>query len=1065
MAQAHSAITLTSIGRPALSALFDAVTDVQEVDPFARAVVVTDHRDVAGAVRHLLGARNVINVTTQTGERLAAELARPMLRPLGDDGDPPRQALSRLHESQAVRQVADGWLESSDLRLSPAGRRRLYAELADALRQWEQRPALDDAGAGPTVAAAGLDLPRLYDDYRALLDRYGYYTRYDLPWLAARALPDHWPPGQEPAVIYYLPRPPAAGELELMQTLLERGKCRLIIGLTGDADADGPALALHDRLIGAAGAADYMMPLQRVVADDSLSIIVASDPVEEVRAVVRRIVAVAGDVPFHRMAVVHREESPYASLLRQELNFAGVPSSGVPRRTLADTGAGRFLLGALALIRSMDGEAYADPTIDREQLIDLITSSPVQLPPASSGNRRRRPFEVPATQWADLARMARANGTVQEWTTRLKAQVEQQARRERERSGDTPSDGEGVGAGRPDVDSLIAFLEGLGPRLRQLRSPADSAWTWQSATDRLKSLLADYHRRVDGDTEDYARIERILDGLTGLANWQSGYDVSLLHETIGDELQSPVSDRGCPVGSGVYVGPPAGIVGARYGMVFAVGMAEGQFPPSRAVSIVDEWRDDGAAAQTRRALERYDFLGAVAASDRATLSYPAAGANRRAAYPSPWLLEAASLLKDGVPGATGRLTSENLAADAGSKPWLTVVPSREMGLRQLAAVVNDATVGAFAPVDLADYNLMHLLANARGPLTSHAAWSSDARILRALGAREARLSAILTEWDGRVGAGSRRITDIGVPDHPVSPSGLEMWAACPYRYFLNRVLGLSAPPVADEEGEISALDRGVVVHRILEEFVNQGKQSEEELLELADAEFAAAGRLGIAGYPLLWEMEKETIRGGLRRFFVADADWLGELPLESQSEQTFGDVRMEVEGLGSIRFRGKIDRVDVLADEVRVRDFKTGAPGRYLVGPRGGRPEYTVANGRALQLPVYAAGARQLYPDASITASYCFPLSDGRIFDPNPYRDADGLDDFHATLRRILGTARSGVFPATPEEGDRGNCRYCDFTRLCPSRRRQIWERKGRNDPDVQTFNALGGRAAIEADD
>jgi hypothetical protein len=379
--------------------------------------------------------------------------------------------------------------------------------------------------------------------------------------------------------------------------------------------------------------------------------------------------------------------------------------------------------------------------------------------------------------------------------------------------------------------------------------------------------------------------------------------------------------------------------------------------------------------------------------------------------------------------------------------------------------VNDATVGAFAPVDLADYNLMHLLANARGPLTSHAAWSSDARIFRALGAREARLSAILTEWDGRVGAGSRRITDIGVPDHPVSPSGLEMWAACPYRYFLNRVLGLSAPPVADEEGEISALDRGVVVHRILEEFVNQGKQSEEELLELADAEFAAAERLGIAGYPLFWEMEKETIRGGLRRFFVADADWLGELPLESQSEQTFANVRMEVEGLGSIRFRGKIDRVDVLAAEVRVRDFKTGAPGRYLVGPRGGQPDYTIANGRALQLPVYAAGARQLYPDASITASYCFPLSDGRIFDPNPYRDADGLDDFHATLRRILGTARSGVFPATPEEGDRGNCRYCDFTRLCPSRRRQIWERKGRNDPDVQTFNALGGRAAIEADD
>ena len=328
--------------------------------------------------------------------------------------------------------------------------------------------------------------------------------------------------------------------------------------------------------------------------------------------------------------------------------------------------------------------------------------------------------------------------------------------------------------------------------------------------------------------------------------------------------------------------------------------------------------------------------------------------------------------------------------------------------------------------------------------------------------RDARLGATLTEWDGRVGAGSRRVSEIGVPDRPVSPSALETWAACPYRYFLNRVLGISPPPVADEEGEISALDRGVLVHRILEEFVNREMQSEEELLALADAEFAVVEDMGITGYPLLWEMEKETIRAGLRRFSIEDTEWLGGPTLESRAEQNFDDVRMDVPGFGTVRFRGKIDRLDVLAGEVRVRDFKTGNPRRYLAGSRGGQPDYTIANGRALQLPVYAAAARQLYPDASITASYCFPLSDSTIFDRSPYNDAEGLAGFHDTLRRILGMARSGVFPATPEEGDHGNCGYCDFNRLCPARRRQTWERKGRNDPDVQPFNALGGRAAIE---
>ena len=975
----------------------------------------------------------------------------------------PRQALNRLHESQAVRRVADCWLNDADLSLSPAGRRRLYAELASAFRQWEQRAALDNSETQPAVAAAGLNLPALYSDFKSLLNEKGYYTRYELPSLAAQALALHWPPGDEPAVIYYLPRHPTASELELMEALLGRGKCRVIIGMTGDADADGPALDLYRRLANQDAPVGVVAPLERAVAAGALSVTIAPDPVEEVRTVVRRIVAVSDRVPFHRIAVIHRQESPYASLLRQELDFADIPSSGVPRRTLADTGAGRFLLGVLALIRSMDGDADADPAIDREQFIELIMSCPVRFPP-SSGDRRRPSVEVPATQWANLAREARANGTVGEWTARLTAHVRQQIRRVRELSGEAPPDGQAAGiTGRLDADGLVSFIDRLAPRLMEVRRPADLELAWRRRRSGSNRCLTITSGAPTATMRTDRRIEEILDGLAGLADWDIEYDAEVLQETVGDELQRPVSHRGNPVGAGVYVGPPAGIVGAQYDAIFAVGMAEGQFPPTHRPSIVDEWRDSGATAQTRRALERYEFLGAVASADRAALSYPVAGAGRRMAYPSPWLLEAANLLHEANGGA-GRLNAENLVADAGGKPWLTVIPSREMGLRGLASPTGDAPGDAIAPADLADYNLMRLLAHGGGPLASHPAWATDSRVLNALRAREARLGATLTEWDGRVGSGSRRVSEIGVPGRPVSPSALETWATCPYRYFLHRVLRISPPPVADAEGEISALDRGVLVHRILEEFVNREMQSEDELLELANAEFAAAQRTGITGYPLLWEIEREAIRAGLRSFFAADADWLGGPPLESRSEQSFDDVGMDIPGLGVVHFRGKIDRLDVLADEVRVRDFKTGSPNRYTSGPTT-QNAYTVANGRALQLPVYVAAARQMYPDVHIRASYCFPLSDNPAREGRPYTDADGLAEFHGTLRNILGTARSGVFPATPEEGDRGNCRYCDFNRLCPARRRQIWERKGRNDPAVQAFNALGGRAAIETDE
>ena len=184
-------IATTPIGQLTLSALADTVTSAQRNDPFGRVVVVADHSDVAAAVRHLLGARGVINVTVQAGQRLAAELAGPVFRAPGDTDapgtTPPLRPLNRLGESQAVRRIADDWLESAGLRLSQMGRRRLYAELTDAFRQREQRPT-EDVADTESPDDTGLNLPRLYDEYRALLDREGYYTRHQLPGLAAKAL-------------------------------------------------------------------------------------------------------------------------------------------------------------------------------------------------------------------------------------------------------------------------------------------------------------------------------------------------------------------------------------------------------------------------------------------------------------------------------------------------------------------------------------------------------------------------------------------------------------------------------------------------------------------------------------------------------------------------------------------------------------------------------------------------------------------------------------------------------------------------------------------------------------
>ena len=218
---------------------------------------------------------------------------------------------------------------------------------------------------------------------------------------------------------------------------------------------------------------------------------------------------------------------------------------------------------------------------------------------------------------------------------------------------------------RPDIDALIAFLTELESRLNLFRSPST---TWDAASDALHDLVRDYLVVDGGEEDDHDRILRLLDEMKSLATWNSSFNPDVLRNAVSDGLRSPVSDRGKPVGSGVYVGPPAGIVGTEYSLVFAVGMVEGQFPPPPRVSAVSEWLDTGNRASTQRALERYDFLGALAAAGEVVLSYPAAGADRRAAYPSRWLLEAANLLHQATLPGSARLTSDNLAVDGGSKP-------------------------------------------------------------------------------------------------------------------------------------------------------------------------------------------------------------------------------------------------------------------------------------------------------------------------------------------------------------------------------------------------------------
>ena len=391
-----------------------------------------------------------------------------------------------------------------------------------------------------------------------------------------------------------------------------------------------------------------------------------------------------------------------------------------------------------------------------------------------------------------------------------------------------------------------------------------------------------------------------------------------------------------------------------------------------------------------------------------------------------------------------------------------------------------------ALADQHDYTLNRLLdwrlageSASRHPLVSAGA---PARSIRAGASRNQRR---LTEFDGNLSS----LADgdgfqLGRPESPVSPTRLESWATCPYSYFLGHVLRLGSLETPEEVTTISALDRGGLVHTILERFIAGEVASgglpapgefwqtpaRDRLLAIANSAFTDAERRGVTGKHLLWQLAKQGIMDDLESFLEEDANL--------RLQQGTGNVNVEVEfglaGHGAsvadpdtdVHFRGKIDRVDVSDDgkSVLVLDYKTGSARQYE------RLENDVVDsGRRLQLGVYSLAAQRLVPGATrVRAAYWFATNGGGFqFAPKSHFDmaeSGSAERFRQAVSSIVAGIRSGLFPANPgpwvnfgqTASGPENCRFCDFDSLCPSRRIDHWERK-RSDPILNTYLSLSG--------
>jgi hypothetical protein len=291
-----------------------------------------------------------------------------------------------------------------------------------------------------------------------------------------------------------------------------------------------------------------------------------------------------------------------------------------------------------------------------------------------------------------------------------------------------------------------------------------------------------------------------------------------------------------------------------------------------------------------------------------------------------------------------------------------------------------------------------------------------------------------------------------------TPSELETYAACPFRYFGARVLRLEEREPADQ----ARMHYGSLLHRVLEAFYVRIRGElgvpDNEPLPAIRAE-QRSGLLDL--FETAWsELDAGLLPPDLHTLFLHDRG-VGRLFMEAMEEvePTVGNllnefvlrdrerkpVRLgEDESGRAVHMTGKVDRVDrhrEVAAHAVIFDYKTGkmATPKERVAKTG--------DGRMLQLPLYAALLQSVREDLHCIGGGYIHLHERTEAGARAIAFAgEGIDVRHRTpvpfepeaarakALEFAGMIRAGRFPLTvhgPSSSYVECTRYCAFRHAC----------------------------------
>jgi RecB family exonuclease len=1045
-----SRVETVPYGRGAAEALRARVGAIKGADPLAPVTIVVPSNHVGVATRRLLAsgmlgpisARGVglAAVTFVTPYRLAELLGAPALAGAG------RRPVSTPVIAAALRAaLADNAGLFAPVAQHDATETALVAAYRE-LREVSEQGLDAIAATGPRAA----DVVRLHRAARTRLE-HDWYDEQDLMTAAVETLRSSKAAAQLGKVVVYLPQQFTPHAARLLNATGEATDVTVLVGCTGDTNADADVERSLSRLTNELPPGPTVAP-NGGVTPDSARIVILSDADDEVRVAVRKVIdAVRSGIPLDRIAILHASAEPYARLVHEHLAAAQVKVNGPAVVPLAGRVAGRVLL---ELLRLPEGD------FRRQDVMAWLASAPL----LSNGHW------IPTTSWERLSREAGVVGGEADWDKRLAvfADEAESAAELADTDPDAPewlADSHRRNATR--ARELRAFVLDLIHTLaREAAHPRPWSARAEFARRRLTESLGGATRREqwpEGERKAAERIEAALDRLATLDDVEPSAGLDVFARTLALELESDLGRVG-RFGDGVLVGPISMGIGLDLDLVIVLGLAEGTFPaPVRDDSLLPDLErqaagDELALRQQRIEREHRQLLATLAGASGHVLGVPRGDLRRSSErIASRWVLDIASQL-----AGKQVWTEDLLRADV---PWVEQSASFGAGLRALDF-----------PATAQEHHLRSLMVAAPRDASALLDATTDPAIVGAATALACRRSKEFTRFDGNLAGHTMR----SPTDRSTSATRLEKWAACPFRYFVQYVLRADAVENPEDRLQLTALDKGNLVHAALEQFIREVLDRPADMQPRPNQPWTSADRArmraigesvcdefearGLTGRPVFWHRDRVRILAELRRFLDEDERIRrekGTRPIAAELAFGFGGTEIDAVPIAlpdgrELRFHGQADRIDRADDgSLHIVDYKTGSARSYTSISE----EDPAERGLRLQLAVYGAAARahQNEPDAEVYAEYWFVSQKGD-FKSYGYPVNDGVvARVSETLGKIVTGIENGVFPPHPTAQSTSvyiECDACDPDGLGVIELRRAWDRK-RLDPQLAPYAEL----------